>query len=73
MTSNHAYEATGDLNNDVNENEVNRRNDPAAIRTISSSQRVQADEGTLLTVGATDTYFSDEKVPIPDVDKVNEW
>lgn len=69
MSANIGYDATGDGNQNDTESRAPDTSS-SAISTISRSQRLQADEGTLLTVNTNDTYFSEEKVPIPDVDTV---
>lgn len=71
MTSNIAYDSTGDAN-DTERRAANGDGSATGgtISTIAANNRIQADEGTLLTVNADDTYFSDEKIHIPDVDKV---
>lgn len=71
MPSNIAYDSTGDAN-DTDRRATSGDGDATggAISTIAVNNRVQADEGTLLTVNTADTYFADEKIHIPDVDKV---
>lgn len=73
MPTNIAYESAGDVGANANDNDQNRTSSStppsSGINTITN--RSQPDEGTLLAVGAADTYFSDEKIHIPDIDTVS--
>lgn len=74
MPTNVAYESGGDVTSNANDNEQNGASattpPSSGINTITS--RAQPDEGTLLAVGAgADTYFSDEKIHIPDIESVS--
>lgn len=73
MPTNIAYESAGDVGANANDNDQNCTSSStppsSGINTITN--RSQPDEGTLLAVGAADTYFSDEKIHIPDIDTVS--
>lgn len=73
MPTNNGYESTGDISSNANDTEQNRASSstPPLSSVNPTINRSQPDEGTLLAVGAVDTYFSDEKIHIPDVDKVS--
>lgn len=68
MPSNTGYDSTGEGNQNDNDSRSNTTS--SNISTIARAHHSPANEGTLLTVNSNDAYFSDEKVQIPDVDKV---
>lgn len=67
MPTNKGYDSTGD------QSHTKLGSPPltsSSISIIDADQRLGQDEGTLLAVNSGETYFSDEKIHIPDVESV---